>query len=127
MRQSQDGYEPAPNFLTETLATQTRFHDPDNVSVFGQSSRAASPSRDHFDYNERDRGRLHASITPNRSFPSNRIRRRHGETEEIRSLVTPASLYGKRIRYSILEYDPLLDSSNIGLQGLLSPRLLRIV
>ncbi|KAJ3033915.1 hypothetical protein HDV00_005655 [Rhizophlyctis rosea] len=29
------------------------------------------------------------------------------------SLITPPSLYGKRIRYSILEYDPLLDSANM--------------
>ncbi|KAI9342842.1 asparaginase-domain-containing protein [Obelidium mucronatum] len=28
-------------------------------------------------------------------------------------LVTPRSLYGKRIKYSILEYDPLMDSSNM--------------
>lgn len=32
---------------------------------------------------------------------------------ELPSLITPPSLFGKRIRYSILEYDPLLDSSNM--------------
>ncbi|KAG0233471.1 hypothetical protein BGW42_007428 [Actinomortierella wolfii] len=32
---------------------------------------------------------------------------------KIPSLITPPSLYGKRIRYSILEYDPLLDSCNV--------------
>ncbi|KAF9580728.1 hypothetical protein BGW38_002502 [Lunasporangiospora selenospora] len=32
---------------------------------------------------------------------------------KIPSLITPTSLYGKRIRYSILEYDPLLDSCNM--------------
>lgn len=31
------------------------------------------------------------------------------------ALITPPSLYGKRIRYSILEYDPLLDSSNMSM------------
>ncbi|KAG0252526.1 hypothetical protein DFQ27_008018 [Actinomortierella ambigua] len=34
---------------------------------------------------------------------------------KIPSLITPPSLYGKRIRYSILEYDPLLDSCNVTL------------
>jgi hypothetical protein len=29
------------------------------------------------------------------------------------ALLTPLSLYGKRIRYSILEYNPLLDSANM--------------
>ncbi|KAJ3116913.1 hypothetical protein HK100_000933 [Physocladia obscura] len=28
-------------------------------------------------------------------------------------LVTPRSLYGKRVKYSVLEYDPLMDSSNM--------------
>eukprot|EP00158_Paraphelidium_tribonemae_P004261 Partr_v1_DN26665_c0_g1_i6_m69171 putative L-asparaginase len=36
-------------------------------------------------------------------------------TREIRqrALITPKTLYGKRIRYSVLEYDPLLDSANM--------------
>ncbi|KAF7725023.1 hypothetical protein EC973_000516 [Apophysomyces ossiformis] len=32
---------------------------------------------------------------------------------QLPSLITPVSLYGKRIRYSILEYEPLLDSCNM--------------
>ncbi|CAO3636165.1 unnamed protein product [Cunninghamella blakesleeana] len=33
--------------------------------------------------------------------------------QQLPSLITPISLYGKRIRYSILEYEPLLDSCNM--------------
>jgi lysophospholipase len=33
------------------------------------------------------------------------------ETRHVPALVTPRSLYGKRIRYAILEYMPLLDSA----------------
>ena len=31
------------------------------------------------------------------------------------SLTTPASRHGRRVQYDILEYDPLLDSSNMGM------------
>ena len=32
------------------------------------------------------------------------------------ALTTPVSRYGRRVRYDILEYDPLLDSSNMGME-----------
>ncbi len=32
------------------------------------------------------------------------------------SLTTPLSRYGRRVHYQILEYDPLLDSSNMGME-----------
>lgn len=35
------------------------------------------------------------------------------EKINLKSLLTPESLYGKRIRYSVLEYTPLLDSCNM--------------
>lgn len=37
-----------------------------------------------------------------------------GTSTELPSLMTPVSVYGKRINYSILEYSPLLDSANMG-------------
>ncbi|OSX65580.1 hypothetical protein POSPLADRAFT_1135326 [Postia placenta MAD-698-R-SB12] len=72
----QKGYEPEPYFLTETLRSQNRFHDPLGDSLFSHSSSAHLPSL----------------ITPRSKAPGG---------------------IQKRIRYAILEWDPLLDSSNI--------------
>ncbi|KAG0339047.1 hypothetical protein BG000_002952 [Podila horticola] len=57
-----------------------------------------------------------ATLAPN--TPVNKIRipcfsHLPNSQGKIPSLITPPSLYGKRIRYSILEYDPLLDSCNM--------------
>ncbi|EGN95553.1 hypothetical protein SERLA73DRAFT_60182, partial [Serpula lacrymans var. lacrymans S7.3] len=76
----QQGYVPVPYFLTETLRSQKRFHDPFQDSLF---SNAASVEG----YRE------WSSMTPRSSVP--------GGTGS------------KRIRYAILEWNPLLDSSNI--------------
>ncbi|KNZ80374.1 L-asparaginase [Termitomyces sp. J132] len=73
----QQGYVPEQYFLTETLRSQARFHDPQQESLFSNSSSAYLPSL----------------ITP-------------------RSTV-PGGTGSRSIRYAILEWNPLLDSSNI--------------
>ncbi|KAI9297583.1 asparaginase-domain-containing protein [Neoconidiobolus thromboides FSU 785] len=78
-----NGYEPKANYLSETLASQSRFHDPE---AQGPMSPTSSESKG-------------ASLLT----PKNKLR----------WLLTPKSLYGKRIRYAIKEYDPLLDSCNM--------------
>ncbi|KIJ69086.1 hypothetical protein HYDPIDRAFT_123159 [Hydnomerulius pinastri MD-312] len=81
---SAQGYVPEPFFLTETLRSQKRFHDPLQDSLF---SNAASVAEGVY------QARLPSLVTP-------------------RS-ITPGHGGGKRIRYAILEWNPLLDSSNI--------------
>ncbi|KAI9488399.1 asparaginase-domain-containing protein [Zychaea mexicana] len=90
---TEHGYIPLPNYFAQTLAKVTRFHD-------STHSRAPSPTEE-----ERRLGTI-----------TNTVRTTDGKEvglHELPSLITPVSLYGKRIRYSILEYDPLLDSCNM--------------
>ncbi|KAI9250476.1 asparaginase-domain-containing protein [Phascolomyces articulosus] len=90
---TEHGYVPLPNYFAKTLAKVERFHDP-------MHSRAPSPTEEE---------RRFGSFT-------NTVRTTAGkeiDLHEMPSLITPVSLYGKRIRYSILEYDPLLDSCNM--------------
>ncbi|KAF8937983.1 asparaginase-domain-containing protein [Dissophora ornata] len=137
----QHGYVPVPNFLADTLSSQARFHDlPSLKTVFGRLSRTNSgvnleslPNNNSLNKHlDPAMNGLHHTIPPEHATingtaagatllpntPVNKIRlpcfahlpNRQGK---IPSLITPPSLYGKRIRYSILEYDPLLDSCNM--------------
>ncbi|KAK3818715.1 MAG: asparaginase-domain-containing protein [Benniella sp.] len=138
----QHGYVPVPNFLADTLSTQSRFHDlPSLNSVFGRLSRTNSvadletlPNKSLNKHLDPAMNGLptHNTIPPEHATmngtssgyilppntPVNKIRvpcfsHLPNSQGKIPSLITPPSLYGKRIRYSILEYDPLLDSCNI--------------
>lgn len=137
----QHGYVPVPNFLAETLSTQARFHDLHALTtVFTQRSRSNSvagledlPNKSPNKYlDSAMNGLSHHGIPPEHATmngtqsgyilppntPVNKIRipcfsHLPNSQGKIPSLITPPSLYGKRIRYSILEYDPLLDSCNI--------------
>ncbi|PPQ64101.1 hypothetical protein CVT24_008918 [Panaeolus cyanescens] len=149
----QQGYVPEPYFLTETLRSQTRFHDPYQDSLFSNagsvqgfrdwSTGRSSPQPLSADGNsptvDTSHGRTLAvrsckpighsfSLDPNitqhllRQQPkciriSDDIYEAH-----LPSLVTPKSKVPgtnkhKSIRYAILEWDPLLDSSNMDLDG----------
>ncbi|ORZ33110.1 asparaginase-domain-containing protein [Catenaria anguillulae PL171] len=94
------GYVPVPNYLTQVLSSQTRFHDPtDSVARDASGASVAIPG-----------GPLPRRL-------ANKVVRQMGESpERVEALVTPVSLWGKRIVYSVLEYDPLLDSSNMSMQ-----------
>ncbi|KAG0221128.1 hypothetical protein BGX31_010150 [Mortierella sp. GBA43] len=138
----QHGYVPVPNFLADTLATQSRFHDlPSLNSVFGRLSRTNSgvdledlpnkslnkhldpamnglPSRRSIPPEQATMNGTTSGFVLPPNTPVNKIRlpcfsHLPNNQGRIPSLITPPSLYGKRIRYSILEYDPLLDSCNI--------------
>ncbi|KAF9430620.1 hypothetical protein BGZ94_005625 [Podila epigama] len=138
----QHGYVPVPNFLAETLSKQDRFHDlPSLNTVFGRLSRSNSsanleslPNASLNKHLDPAMNNLmgHHSIPPSQATlngttagatlapntPVNKIRipcfsHLPNSQGKIPSLITPPSLYGKRIRYSILEYDPLLDSCNM--------------
>ncbi|KAG9294764.1 hypothetical protein G9A89_008243 [Geosiphon pyriformis] len=100
---SQNGYIPVKDYLTHTLSQMTRFHDVKGLSKFGLTSTFDAPPPPPPPNSD--------SMEDAASFMNKVIL--NGEVEMIRSLVTPPSLYGKRISYSIVEYDPLLDSCNM--------------
>ncbi|TFK54703.1 L-asparaginase [Heliocybe sulcata] len=150
----QQGYVPEPYFLTETLRTQTRFHDPLEDSLFSHSSSVegfrewstnsgrASPVSGSFTHRS-------APASPPPQLPASTLLVRssrpigapialkpeaqHSQAAvhqplcrkvsddiyeaHLPSLVTPRTTASgqraKRIRYAILEWHPLLDSSNI--------------
>ncbi|PWN38255.1 asparaginase-domain-containing protein [Meira miltonrushii] len=79
VRHPSQGYVPYPGFLTETLRSQSRFHDPEGNSIFSWSDTT-------------ERYQKLEMILP--------------------TMITPMA-EKKRIRFAVLEYDPLLDSSNI--------------
>ncbi|CAO3587890.1 unnamed protein product [Absidia cylindrospora] len=137
------GYIPFPNYLAKSLSKVQRFHYPRNPS--GYSTMTQSTSTDSLDSLQSDRLRPDNSTTASPQPPSspnivpvfgqvtNTVRSitRERTTEspsttttqkeelviqQLPSLITPVSLYGKRIRYSILEYDPLLDSCNMTME-----------
>ncbi|KAK0451113.1 L-asparaginase [Armillaria borealis] len=142
------GYVPEPYFLTETLRSQTRFHDPLQSSLFSNSGSvqgfpglelwqlaglvllgdSATPSVSATSTpqqptllvrSSRPIGRSYG-LTPNQSSAlSHSIQVAENVYEaHLPSLVTPRSAVpggsgSKSIRYAILEWNPLLDSSNI--------------
>ncbi|KIY43530.1 L-asparaginase [Fistulina hepatica ATCC 64428] len=132
------GFVPEPHFLTETLRSQARFHDPLQESLF---SNAASVERFRsWSSNTSSR----SSPEPTRNISTMRVRswrpipqhpHSKGSTSlflhnaevkdasgvyeaDLPCLLTPSStvpggIGSKSIRYVVLEWDPLLDSSNI--------------
>ncbi|KAJ3164569.1 hypothetical protein HDU88_005216 [Geranomyces variabilis] len=112
------GYLPVPGYLSQTLAQMVRFHDPQGLSVNANQS----PSDDK----DAKRFPLTNAVNIPLRLPSP-LNRRASDARDAHTvingtpvvrvrrpaLITPPSLYGKRIRYSILEYEPLLDSSNM--------------
>ncbi|OJT14926.1 60 kDa lysophospholipase [Trametes pubescens] len=156
---SQQGYVPEPYFLTETLHSQHRFHDPLEESLFSHSSSLEgyrrwssnngknSPTGTTFGSREPSPSRggarsysYQALTLPVRSCcpiglpehlapQADRVPSRQPVcrkvTEDIYeaqlpTLVTPRSSgpggSSKRIRYAVLEWHPMLDSSNLEIQ-----------
>ncbi|KAJ7775126.1 L-asparaginase [Mycena metata] len=135
------GYVPEPFFLTETLKSQTRFHDPLQDSLFSNSgsvqgfrqflsgSGRSSPSGQSpttaqlkpptlLVRSSRPIGNF-ATLGPNQidaPTPPTCVKVAENLYEaHLPSLITPRSgdSGSKSIRYAILEWNPLLDSSNI--------------
>ncbi|GAO52730.1 hypothetical protein G7K_6800-t1 [Saitoella complicata NRRL Y-17804] len=86
MARSPNGYAPVPNYLESKLAGHTEFNDPEYLA----SMKIRDGEEETF-----------------------RVVKPDGRVERKRVLCTPESAYGKRVMYSILEYDELLDSSSI--------------
>ncbi|KAI9446270.1 L-asparaginase [Lactarius indigo] len=143
------GYVPVPYFLTETLRSQARFHDPLQDTLFSHagsvqdfkqwsSSGRSSPISTGFSTplstvsqqptllvrssrsmdTAPSLGPLAAGprgVQPRSKKISDNVYEAH-----VPALVTPRSVItggiGKRIRYAVLEWHPLLDSSNIEIE-----------
>ncbi|EMD38081.1 hypothetical protein CERSUDRAFT_113222 [Gelatoporia subvermispora B] len=151
---SQKGYVPEQYFLTETLRSQHRFHDPlgeslfshsasvegfrewstnsGRASPFSNSSRDPSPGRGPSANRTQHLPTLpvrssrpigtpsHLESASQRTSVDNPVCRKVAEDiyeADLPSLVTPGSMapggHHKRIRYAVLEWHPLKDSSNI--------------
>ncbi|KAH9966835.1 L-asparaginase [Russula dissimulans] len=150
------GYVPEPYFLTETLRSQARFHDPLQDSLFSHSgsvqgfrqwssSGTTSPSNPDFPVNISQQQQqptllvrssrpidippppalspiMTTAAPPPRGISQPRSVKFSDDVYESRvpALVTPRSAVsggvGKRIRYAILEWQPLLDSSNVEIE-----------
>ncbi|KLO10555.1 asparaginase-domain-containing protein [Schizopora paradoxa] len=139
---SKNGLSNEPNVLLDTLRSQSRFHDPHEDSLYSHSSSVegyrswsgrSSPAVEHFKPSasgselpslpvRSSRPLRSAMLSPDgrpSTHTSIECRKMADGTYEgqIPSLITPrVSFHGgqsKRIRYAILEWDPLLDSSNV--------------
>ncbi|KAG8733705.1 hypothetical protein FRC11_003860 [Ceratobasidium sp. 423] len=121
-------YAPEPFFLTQTLRAQTRFHDPEGVSLFSNSisvanyrqwstSGASTPSSIAVPGDQPEL--LVRSSRPilQKNIEGGGVKKDGYYEGYLPSLVTPRSKAvggnTKRIRYAVLEWQPLLDSSNM--------------
>ncbi|KAG1552253.1 hypothetical protein G6F51_001342 [Rhizopus arrhizus] len=104
------GYIPLPNYLAESLSKVQRFHDPQSSSSINRPGLSRCSSSESLDSLSESKSKEFGAIT-------NTVKavEQDGQikTFQLPSLITPVSLFGKRIRYSILEYTPLLDSCDI--------------
>ncbi|KAI8902829.1 asparaginase-domain-containing protein [Globomyces pollinis-pini] len=95
------GYLPISGYMTNRLALNARFHDssdlPDSSEALKNKANVSVPVDSIPDMS------TYKNITNGIPF----------KVVDLPALITPYSLFKKRIRYSILEYDPLLDSSNM--------------
>lgn len=111
-----NGYEPATNYLSESLASMTRFHDPEGIFV---ERNGRSRSNSLLSSCSASGITSPASLVSSPIAPSplsqglNLALLKESFETKPKWLVTPPSLYGKRIRYAIKEYPVLLDSCNI--------------
>ncbi|KAG1141546.1 hypothetical protein G6F37_006955 [Rhizopus arrhizus] len=102
------GYVPFPNYLAESLSKVQRFHDPQTLSE-SNSSIYRSSSTDSLDSLSTNVFKIKEVTNTVKAIErDNKVK-----VFQLPSLITPVSLFGKRIRYSILEYTPLLDSCDI--------------
>ncbi|KAK4520070.1 uncharacterized protein ATC70_008199 [Mucor velutinosus] len=110
------GYIPLPNYFAESLSKVRRFHDPGNGSDYSSLSRTSShDSLDSLNISDKASTPKEFGTVTNtvKAIEQQGPHKGQSKTFQLPSLITPVSLFGKRIRYSILEYAPLLDSCDI--------------
>eukprot|EP00833_Pecoramyces_ruminatium_P011367 jgi/Orpsp1_1/1185399/evm.model.c7180000093584.2 len=94
-------YEPVPNYFSDLLFSMRQFHDPNHN--LGETITVNVAVKDE----------ELPSIPESDITTINNIKIKK---KELKALVTPVSLYGKRTIYTIFEYDELIDSANLLLQ-----------
>lgn len=95
MRHSAGGYAPQSGFLTQTLRRMGRFHSPDGEGLVGVGGGVAGDAT----------GARASDESISVQTPSGAV--------DLPTLITPLSLFDRRVRYAVLEYSPLLDSANM--------------
>ncbi|KAJ3011208.1 hypothetical protein HKX48_006973 [Thoreauomyces humboldtii] len=114
---AENGYLPVPGYLSHTLAQMTRFHDAEGLSEIANHAPSGDQDARLFPLTNAVNIPLHLPTGDQRRSSTGSSHNVINGTPVVRvrkpALITPPSLYGKRIRYSILEYEPLLDSSNM--------------
>lgn len=138
MLSGNDGFVPEPFFLTETLRRESRFHDPLDESLFSR----ASSVQNFRSWNTSRSGSAtptSAPASPPDGVPTLLVRssrpiaqppiyvgtKQHLSWKigddcyeaHLPCLITPKVTKQKRIKYAILEWQPLLDSSNMEFSG----------
>jgi lysophospholipase len=120
----QHGYTPAKGFLTKVLSNMIRFHDvngipyeelPEDLLHSGPAipGNLTNPINLPLKYADSDTVETQRTKKLRLEDPSVVINGTPVIRASLPAMMTPTSLYGKRIRFSILEYDPLMDSSNM--------------
>eukprot|EP00842_Homolaphlyctis_polyrhiza_P000206 jgi/Hompol1/1186/HPOL_005530-RA len=110
----QHGYKPVKGYITATLARMMRFHDQGSGADTSGMPDLKDTNTINLTTIYPHEGASEAQQQEALAKPSARvINGTIVEQMEAPALISPPSLYGKRIKYSIIEYDPLLDSSNI--------------
>ncbi len=131
LKTAEGGYAPHPGFLTskcgllalrsaffdhafqyDSLRAQARFHDPLEESLFAHSASASAFSS----WTRSGGGSGTSSPKPNAAdtqLPVTLPFRVNGKDVHLPSLVTPRFAQGRRVRYAVLEYETLIDSSEI--------------
>ncbi|KAI8080810.1 asparaginase-domain-containing protein [Gilbertella persicaria] len=108
------GYIPLPNYFAESLSKVRRFHDPGNDTDRPTLSRSSShDSLDSLNISDKTHHDFGRTTNTVKAIQQDGPDKGKSKTFQLPSLITPVSLFGKRIRYSILEYVPLLDSCDI--------------
>ncbi|KAJ3401093.1 hypothetical protein HDV05_000673, partial [Chytridiales sp. JEL 0842] len=117
------GYTPAKGFMTKVLSSMRRFHNtkgipyeetPEDLIGDPLPGNLSNPVNLPLKYAQSD------GLEPNRELrqgqPSVVINGTPVTRASLPAMMTPISLYGKRIRFSVLEYEPLMDSSNMNMK-----------
>ncbi|ORY74287.1 asparaginase-domain-containing protein [Leucosporidium creatinivorum] len=117
LKTKEGGYAPHSGFLASNLRSQSRFHDPEQDSVFANSQSVSAYSA--WSLNAASKASSGTS-TPAIPLPVEgdasciTVQTPEG-ARLLPSLVTPRTAQGKRIRYAIYEYETLIDSSEVEL------------
>lgn len=111
MKNTEKGYQPFPEYLAETLASMVRFNDPagfENSPTIYETNPGQQSDLIYRPLSEDTKQDASSETVMVAGVECTRMR--------LRALITPPSIYKKRTRYSILEYDRLLDSSNMNIE-----------